>query len=543
MTSDPTWDAPGPGLWRHDPSHFAMCTTRMLQAVVPASIRRGYRETIEEFGLLATDRSVDFVNGFFYSKVETFDMGDSTEVLRRAALAERAFSDKIWFDTLQHWDNVVKPQSLAAHRRFADEDLAAMDDDALRRSIHERIDHWREMWVQHFRFNGAAMVPVGDFVAHASRWTGKAAAPLFALFDGWSPVSSVMPPELEPAIHALRADSRARALVLGEGTAQEIVAELCEMLAPVEGYLRGSGYRLGAGFDITNPTIGERPDVFLGRLRAALDHTHDDSRERSQAVAAEVRAGVPPEHRSEFDRMLDEARTLYRLRDERGVYSDSSAAGLLRLALIELGRRLVDRGRINFLYDTLDLAPDEIDAVLDGSPEPSAAVLSARVLTRKAATLQGAPITLGGPPPPPLDLAGAPEPLVRLMTAMMLYIGGVFGEAAEATSERHVVQGIAGASGTYEGRARLVRNFDELLELDDGEVLVTAATGESFNAFLHLCGAIVTDHGSYASHAAIMSREMGLPAVVGTVVGTKRIPNGALVRVDGTAGTVEILDA
>jgi pyruvate,water dikinase len=87
-----------------------------------------------------------------------------------------------------------------------------------------------------------------------------------------------------------------------------------------------------------------------------------------------------------------------------------------------------------------------------------------------------------------------------------------------------------------------VRNFDELLLLDDGEVLVTTATGESFNAFLHLCGAIVTDHGSFASHAAIMGREMGIPAVVGCVNATKRIPAGARVRVDGSAGTVTILD-
>jgi pyruvate,water dikinase len=88
-----------------------------------------------------------------------------------------------------------------------------------------------------------------------------------------------------------------------------------------------------------------------------------------------------------------------------------------------------------------------------------------------------------------------------------------------------------------------VRNFDELLELEDGDVLVTTATGESFNSFLHMVGAIVTDFGSFASHAAIMGREMGFPTVVGTVDATRRIPKGARVRVDGAAGTVVILDA
>ena len=74
------------------------------------------------------------------------------------------------------------------------------------------------------------------------------------------------------------------------------------------------------------------------------------------------------------------------------------------------------------------------------------------------------------------------------------------------------------------------------------DVLVTTATGESFNSFLHMVGAIVTDYGSFASHAAIMGREMGFPTVVGTVDGTSRIPNGAKVRVDGGAGVV-VLEA
>ena len=58
---------------------------------------------------------------------------------------------------------------------------------------------------------------------------------------------------------------------------------------------------------------------------------------------------------------------------------------------------------------------------------------------------------------------------------------------------------------------------------------------------LHLVGAIVTDHGSFASHAAIVSREMGIPSVVGTVDAAQRIGDGARVRVDGSAGTVDIL--
>src|SRR4029078_7070110 len=109
---------------------------------------------------------------------------------------------------------------------------------------------------------------------------------------------------------------------------------------------------------------------------------------------------VPDEHRAAFDDLLTESRVVYRLRDERGLYSDAAAVGLLRLAVIELGRRLFERGRINFMYDTLDLTAEEIDAVLDGSPEPTADELSARVAHRKASSAQGAP---PAPRPPPAD--------------------------------------------------------------------------------------------------------------------------------------------
>jgi pyruvate,water dikinase len=127
------------------------------------------------------------------------------------------------------------------------------------------------------------------------------------------------------------------------------------------------------------------------------------------------------------------------------------------------------------------------------------------------------------------------------MSALGFYIEGVLGDIESPMGDDNLIIGVGGSGGSYEGPARIVRNFDDLFNLVEGDVLVTSATGESFNAFLALVGAIVTDHGSFASHAAIMGREMGFPSVVGTVNATARISNGAQVRVDGDAGTVTII--
>jgi phosphohistidine swiveling domain-containing protein len=547
------WVPPGPGPWGQDRAHLPVAVTPLLQEIYPAGIARGFAEAFAPWGVLLDTIRLEYVNGFPYVQPQPFDVPGpdgpkspeqlGAEIGRRTALAAAAFEQRIWREAVRFWDEERKPASIAMHQEIAAVDLRSLDTEQLRSHLHRCIEHLGEMWFQHHRFNAMAMVPVGDFILHAVEWTGQNPVPMFAVFDGWSPVSGVVPPELYPAIDVLQADPSARAVLDGDAPPEERLAELRRRIPAVDDYMRAAGYRLAAGFDLTNPTIGERPDIVLDRIRACLDHDRDAAARRADEVEQELRAAVPDEHRDEFDELLAEARFVYRLRDERGLYSDSAAVGLLRLALIELGRRLFESGRISFMYDTLDLHAAEIDALLDGAPEPSADELSARVATRKRASAAGAPASLGPPAPPPPPVDQLPPPLARVMSALGFYIGGVSGDIESPMGDDETIIGIGGSGGVYEGAARIVRNFDDLLDLEEGEVLITAATGESFNAFLAVVGAIVTDHGSFASHAAIMGREMGFPAVVGTVDATSRIGNGVRVRVDGTTGTVTIIGA
>ncbi len=547
------WTPPGPGPWLQDRSHLPSAVTPLMQSTYPPGMERGFAEGLAGFGSLLDMMNIRFVNGFIYLQPVPFDVPGAegpkspdqlgAEIGRRTEVAAAAFEQRIWRDVVDRWDAQLKPAAIARHRELADVDLASLGADELREQLHQRAAWVTDMAYQHHRFNVMAMLPVGDFILHAMQWTGRPPVPMFAVFDGWSPVSGVVPPELIPAVDAIQADPDAQALLTGDSPAAERLAELRRRIPGVDEYLAGSGFRLAAGFDLTNPTIGERPDILLDRIRNCLDHDRDAAKHRADQVADEIRADVPEEHRAEFDDLLTEARLVYRLRDERGLYSDAAAVGLLRLALIELGRRLFERGRINFMYDTLDLRAEEIDAVLDGSAEPTADELSARVAHRKAASAEGAPPLLGPPPPEPPPVDQLPPPLARVMSALGFYIDGVLGDVQTPIGDDNVVVGVGGSGGVYEGPARLVRNFDDLFNLQEGDVLVTTATGESFNAFLSLIGAAVTDHGSFASHAAIMGREMGFPAVVGTVDATRRIANGVMVRVDGNAGTVTIIGA
>lgn len=548
--NEPDWTPPGPGPWHQDRAHLPVSVTLLIQEAYPAGFSAGFAEALAPFGALLDTIHLTYVNGFPFTQPVPFDAGPDApntpeeigeEIERRSERAANAFEQRIWREGLRRWDEELKPASIARHTAMAEVDLAVLDTEGLRAHLHSCLENLRAMWFQHHRFNAMAMAPVGDFVLHASAWTNQPPIPILAVFDGWSPVSNIVNPEIAPAVVAVRDDQEARALLTGDGPADARLAELRSLVPSVDSYVRAVGHRIAAGFDLTNPTVGERPDLVLGRLLSAVEHDTDRSKARADALAAELRASVPAEHHAEFDELLREARLVYRLRDERGLYSDTNAVGLMRLALIELGRRLHAAGRISFLYDALDLASAEIDALLDGEEHPTAEELAARVSRRKALSAAGAPSDLGPPAPPPPPVDHLPPALARSMAAFGFVISGIGGEVAAPAGDSNTVVGIAGSAGRFEGPARVVRNFDELLTIEDGDVLVTPATGESFNSFLHMIGAIVTDHGSFASHAAIMGREMGFPAVVGTVDATRRIATGTRVLVDGGAGTVTIL--
>jgi len=118
-----------------------------------------------------------------------------------------------------------------------------------------------------------------------------------------------------------------------------------------------------------------------------------------------------------------------------------------------------------------------------------------------------------------------------------LYDGS--GGASEHSSD--LVTGFPGAEGIIEGRVRVINTAEVGSQLQPGEVLVTIVTNVGWTPLFPRAAAIVTDVGAPLSHAAIVARELGIPAVVGCGNATMRLHTGDWVRVDGLKGTVEVL--
>ncbi len=101
--------------------------------------------------------------------------------------------------------------------------------------------------------------------------------------------------------------------------------------------------------------------------------------------------------------------------------------------------------------------------------------------------------------------------------------------------------GIAASPGTAEGTAKVVMGVADIERFGEGDVLIAEVTEPSMVLMMNKASAIVTDRGGITTHAAIVSRELGIPCVVNTKTATTDIHDGTRVRVDGSAGTVEVI--
>jgi pyruvate,water dikinase len=539
-TSALQFEAPGPGSWRLDPVHFPRPVTRYWAEMHPAPFRRGTHEFMAFYGTPIDAMETQYVNGFSYG---TMRPAPDEEIPQRFARAEEVWERKVWREQLREWDETFKPAAIRKHRELQSVDGEALSDDGMVEYLTRCREHHSQMIFQHMRFTGSAMLPVGDLLAHLASWTDVAPADTLAMMRGAAPVSAGASGELERLIAALKNDTTARALLDSDGDPGKTLAELRafggDVGTAVSQYLDLVGCRLLDGFDISGRYALELPDALVRSIRQSVDSGGSEEADVDAHIAG-IRSQVPSEHQPEFDELLGEARLMYRLRDERGVFSDIWASGIMRRAVLSAGRRLEDRGKVHDAEHFVDAGFDEMCSLVTGAGGPSADELAARFADRSSRTAKEAPATLGPPAPPPPDPAGLPPGAARVMRAVGIAIGELF-ESSEAPHEENMLRGLAASGGVYEGPARRISGPVEFDRIVQGDVLVTQSTTEAFNILLPLLGAIVTDSGGLLSHSAIVAREYGIPGVVGTRDATDRIADGTRVRVDGDAGEVTVL--
>ena len=195
-----------------------------------------------------------------------------------------------------------------------------------------------------------------------------------------------------------------------------------------------------------------------------------------------------------------------------------------RMATRELGRRFAGRGLLEQPLDVYLLFVDELEELVAGALPEAAALVAPRREHRAWLAGLEPPFILNGTPPP--NTTWPPRGSGR----------------ATALAVGEILTGVAGSPGRASGRARIVHDSGDPGALQPGEVLVAATTDPSWTPLFVGAAAVVVDVGTALSHAVIVSRELGIPCVPSAPDASRRIPDGALVTVDGDNGTVTLVE-
>ena len=545
--------APGPGVWERESTHMQRPISRSMAAVFPKAATEGFKAGMERYGLLLDYMEFAVVNGFIYTCARPVGAPKGAkgpppklmfklltklhpEVRKRIKTVGETWRTKRWREDVARWDNEWKPAILKENRELQSVDPRKLSDEELIAHLQRMFEVVTRAGFRHHSLNATAMLPLGDFLVHVREWTGMAPAEVLPLFRGSSRVSQGAATELDELAVLLRNDPQWTI----DTTLDALLARTDAAGDAARRYVDAAGVRIATGYDFADLALGEMPDVLLENIRTAVAQTMSRSEDDVAKREAAVRERVPQQHRQQFDELLAEARLTYRIRDERTYLNDTWSAGIARRAILAAGERLVAKGKLHEADHAVELTPDEIVSMLRGGSDRSADQAAADTKFRTTHTFMDAPEHLGGTPsgPPPADWL--PPDAARAARAIGIVLGEMFASREKQKSSA-TVSGFAASPGQVTGTARLVLDPRDMGRVRKGDILITRATAPSYNALLPLLSGIVTDRGGTLSHAAVVAREYGIPAVVGTGNATELIGDGVRVRVDGARGTVEVL--
>ncbi len=415
-------------------------------------------------------------------------------------------------------------------------DFDAMGDEELVALYRGHLPELRRMFAEHLYISYCSTVPlgviqgvctqIGDPTLAMTLVAGiggvDSAAPSYAFWDLGRQVrgSSSLTAAFDGGVHGLQDRLRAAA---GD-------PDVDGFLKAFDDFLYEFGSRGPNEWETSAPsweTDPELPLAAIDRMRLASD---DQAPRRQQEAMAVARAAAMPkvlaavESDAETHGQLAAALAaapVFLAGRERTKTNIIRLVNEIRLASQALGHRMVERGHFDKPTSGSMLSDDEMDAFL-ADPGPWVDTIRDRQSQYEALFELEPPFVFAGTVPP-LDTWAERD------------------TSSQPVATGTVLDGIPGCPGQATGRARVVLDPAEPGALEPGDILVAPITDPAWTPLFVPAAAVVVDVGAQLSHAVIVSRELGIPCVVSVTGGTRLIPDGAQIRVDGTTGTVTIL--
>ncbi|HTN79470.1 MAG TPA: PEP-utilizing enzyme, partial [Acidimicrobiales bacterium] len=428
-------------------------------------------------------------------------------------------------------------------RRLLAIDVESLPSPKLADLIDEACAYATNAWWWHFRLHGAAVWHLGVLGLELERDHGWTDIEFADLFTGLSDTSTA-PGAAQDAIVHLIADAGGLDALAAATSIDDVRRISSRVSTAIDEYLDTWGLR-AMRYEVAYPTVAEHPEWLLRQLQTHRARPAGD--DAARRAAAERRLLDTLGDTDATRARLASARRTFPVRESNEFASVGLPIAVLRRLGLGAGRRLVRNGNLERPDDVFDLTVSEVTSLLRAAPlAPTDPVLRARTRrdARLAADEREAPLLIGpasGAAIAAPDMSGFPVEIANGVNAMVWYTRKIIGDEGAAREPSKDVQGLAVSSGTYEGTARVLLDESELERIESGDVLICPITSPVWSMVFPALGALVCDTGGALSHPAIIAREFGIPAVVGTGNATMAIPDGATVRVDGDHGTVSVV--
>jgi phosphohistidine swiveling domain-containing protein len=304
--------------------------------------------------------------------------------------------------------------------------------------------------------------------------------------------------------------------------------EAAAFVKTLEAFLTHHGH-MGQGFDdLAQASWSEEPERLLAEVAKRLEHPHSDTDARRAAVGPDAEALVAsvrerlsgnPDDLEQFERALGFARDVGPLTEGHNYWIDRRVQATLRRFCMSVARRLVDLGVMEDAADVFFLHRSEVPDLLRAPVDCHDLIAARRAeLDRQLALTP--PRVIGQPP--------EEEP------------GGRFDGIRIESTDRDLLKGTGASAGRASGPARVTLSPDDFARVQAGDIIICPSSNPSWVPLFSIAAGLVTDTGGVLSHAAVVAREFGLPAVVGTGDATTRIADGRTVELDGTTGDVRL---
>jgi len=557
-----------PGYWEKDNFHEPVPISPFGRIVLSEQTLRAFPAAFAEFGLLLDRAEVAFIGGWIYRQMVPLGapppgrgprrapprwllrviMRLHPAIRRRTGAARRAVAQDLSASVIRRWTHEWRPEHEADIDRALAIDLLSLPD----RELAEQLDHRIEVvgHPAHVMVAIAYWLAVYELAEVCRELLGWDTARTLSLLEGLSTASTEPARQLARLAQLARSKPPVRDLLAraDEASPARLADIDPEFARAFWQYVEAHGHRV-LRYDVIDPTFAEAPHLFLRLVADQLERgfsPNDAAREalrRRERAAEEARALLasrPEEQRNRFERALNRARDAYPALEDRVAPTQSTQTALLRYLALEIGRRLVDRGQLASADDVFFLAAKEArSALFDGAERRETARV--RKGQRAWAIANPGPLAYGDPPSdePPFDLLPPPARFVN--RGVVWGLAQLFGER-QSRQETGTVAGTAASPGRYTGPVRLVMGEHEFDKIRAGDVVVCPTTSPTWSVVFPSLGALVTDGGGILSHPAIIAREHGIPAVVGTGNGSAILRDGQRVTVDGGRGVVEPAD-